>query len=213
MTSTSYPTDKTAILLVDPYNDFMSVRGKLWPLLRKVAKKVNAVENLQTIVTAARAKNIPIVYSPHQRYSKGVFASRKYLHPSQVGQLSAHVFEDGKFGGAFFAPLAPQEGDLIASQHACSSGFAETDLHEKLTALGITHIIIIGFLSNTCIEATARSAVDLDYHVTLVTDAVASWSPKDHQAAVASNYQLLGQIVTTTEPLVQLLDTFGETNV
>lgn len=78
-----------------------------------------------------------------------------------------------------------------------------------LTDRGISHLIIVGYTSNTCIEATTRSAVDLDYHITLVNDAVASWTPKDHHVAVAVNYECLAQTVTTTEALVQLLETLG----
>ncbi|MEO2047030.1 MAG: isochorismatase family protein, partial [Pirellulales bacterium] len=70
-------------------------------------------------------------------------------------------------------------------------------------------VFSFGYTSNTCIEATTRSAVDLDYHITLVNDAVASWTPKDHHVAVAVNYECLAQTVTTTEALVQLLETLG----
>lgn len=209
----TFPVENTAILVVDPYNDFMSARGKLWPLLRKVTKQVRAIENLQRIVSAGRVSGISIVYAPHRRFETGQFAGRKYLHPSHVGIKSFRVFEEGKFGGQFFGPLSPKEGDLISSPHVCSSGFAETDLHEKLTTRGITHVIIVGYTSNTCVEATARSAIDLDYHTTLVTDAVASWTPEDHHAAVAVNYESLGQIVTTTDVLLQVLEKLGGSDV
>lgn len=39
MTET-YPPDHTALLLVDPYNDFLSEGGKLWPLAAAVAMEV-----------------------------------------------------------------------------------------------------------------------------------------------------------------------------
>jgi nicotinamidase-related amidase len=209
MTVPAFLIEKTAIVVVDPYNDFMSSRGKLWPLLRKVSKQVNAIANLQRIVSAGRSKGIQIVYAPHRRYETGQFSDLKYLHPSHVGTKRFRVFENGKFGGKFYEPLSPKEGDLISSHHSCSSGFAETDLHEMLTDRGISHLIIVGYTSNTCIEATTRSAVDLDYHITLVKDAVASWTPKDHHVAVDVNYESLAQTVTTTEALVQLLESLG----
>ncbi|TWT79661.1 Peroxyureidoacrylate/ureidoacrylate amidohydrolase RutB [Planctomycetes bacterium CA13] len=209
----AFSNEDTAIVVVDPYNDFMSARGKLWPALRRVSKQVNAIKNLQRIISTGRMSNVPIVYAPHQRYRTGQFAGRKYLHPSHVGIKSLRVFEDGKFGGQFFGPLAPIEGDLVSSPHACSSGFAETDLHEKLRGRGISHIIIIGYTSNTCVEATARSAVDLDYRITLVSDAVASWTPVDHHAAVSVNYPCLTSDVLTTEALVPLLRQLGDAHV
>jgi nicotinamidase-related amidase len=205
MTSTTYPKSKTAIIIVDPYNDFMSWRGKLWPLLRKVSLATNIKENLQKIVAAGRGNDLLIAYAPHRHYVSGQFADAKYLHPSQVGIQSFRVFEKGSFGGRFYDALVPQPGDVISSSHKCSSGFAETDLHEQLAKNGITHIVIIGYTSNTCVEATARSAVDLDYHVTLITDAVASWTSEDHHAAVGVNYKALASQVTTTEQVIKSL--------
>ena len=105
MTVPTFLIEKTAIVVVDPYNDFMSARGKLWPLLRKVSKQVNAIENLQRIVSAGRSKGIQIVYAPHRRYETGQFSDRKYLHPSHVGTKRFRVFENGKFGGKFYEPL------------------------------------------------------------------------------------------------------------
>ncbi len=205
MTVPELPTKGSAIIVVDPLNDFMSWRGKLWPLICKVSKQVGTIENLHRVVSAGRESGIPIVYAPHRRYKKGQFSDRKYLHPSHIGIKSFRVFAEGKFGGQFFGSLSPQKGDLISSPHACSSGFAGTDLDAQLKGAGITHLIIIGYTSNTCVEATARSAVDLDYHVTLVTDAVATWTPADHHAAVAVNYGFLGQKVVTTEELLQVV--------
>ncbi len=97
MTAPAFLIEKTAIVVVDPYNDFMSARGKLWPLLRKVSKQVNAIENLQRIVSAGRSKGIQIVYAPHRRYETGQFSDRKYLHPSHVGiTASSDTFYPGQ---------------------------------------------------------------------------------------------------------------------
>lgn len=200
-----YPDGQTAILLVDLYQDFLSTRGQAWPLLRTVAKQVNLIENLKSIVKAGRDQGLPIFYAMHLRYRPGNYAGLKYLSPSQAGIQFAKTFKAGAFGSEFHPDFIPQPEDIIASEHACTSGFGGTDLHEKLQKNGISHLIIVGLLSNTCIESTARSAVDLDYHVTLVTDAVASWTPKDHQAAVEFSYPHIGHIVTTTDKLISTL--------
>jgi len=213
MLSQTYPLGSTAIVIVDPYNDFMSCRGKLWPFLRKVSLKYSVRENLKRIVAAGRENGVPIAYAPHRHYVSGQFSGRKYLHPSHVGIQLTRVFDEGKFGSRFYDPLLPQQGDLISSYHTCSSGFAETDLHEQLRLRDISHIIIIGYTSNTCVEATARSAVDLDYHVTLVTDAVASWSPEDHYAAIGVNYNELASLVTSTSNIIKDIQTLGQDHV
>ena len=201
-----YPKDKTAIVLVDPYNDFLSKWGKGWPLVKLVAKDVNLLENLSAVVRVGRELKIPIAYAPHHRYKKGSLAGRKYLHPTQVGTEMLNFFSANKFGGDYYHELRPATGDIVASEHLCSSGFAGTNLHEELSKRGISHIVLIGMITNSCIEATARSALDLDYHVTLVTDGVAAFSPREHAATIEHNYPLIGHVVTDTQRLIPSLE-------
>ena len=46
------------------------------------------------------------------------------------------------------------------------------------------NLILIGLIANTCIESTARFAVELGYHVTLVRDATAATSTKGDPPAL-----------------------------
>lgn len=193
----------TALILVDPYNDFLSKRGQVWLMLKNVALSNGMIGKARSILEAARHNGMTVAYAPHHRWRPGALTGRKYLHPTQFMQERSHIFAEGRFGGKLLAELAPAEGDIIASEHSCSSGFAGTDLHDQLQALSITHLVIIGLVTNSCIEATARSAVDLGYHVTLVTDAVAAFAPIEHDLTIRENYPRIGHLVTDTSTLLQ----------
>jgi len=69
------------------------------------------------------------------------------------------------------------------AKHWAQSGFANTDLDFQLKQHGKTHVILIGLLANTCIESSGRFAMELGYHVTLVRDATAAFSPEMMHAA------------------------------
>jgi len=194
-----YPSKNTALILVDPYNDFMSSKGKAWPMVKKVTKQVNLIAHMEAITERCREQGWVIAYAPHHRFKKGSFSDRKYLHPSQILQKMSASFKADSFGSEFYESVQPHEGDIISSEHDCSSGFTGTDLHEQLKQKEVTHVVLAGFLSNTCIESTARSALDLGYHVTLLKDAVSAWSPEDHKAAVDVNYPLLAHRLTNTD--------------
>jgi len=196
---------QTAVLVVDPYNDFLSRRGMLWPVVRSVVNSTGLISNVKSILEAFRERRMTIAYAPHHRFREGSFAGRKYFHPSQFIQSKSRIFSVGKFGGEFLPELAPVAGDIISSEHLCSSGFADTNLHEQLQAVGITHLVIVGMVTNSCIEATARSAVDLGYHVTLVVDAVAAFSPIEQSLAIKENYPEIGHVVTDTSTLLTSL--------
>ena len=204
-----YPKGKTALLVVDPLNDLISEGGMAWPMSGEVIQEVKAVEHIENLLSVSREKGIEVAYAPHHRYREGSYAERKYLSPTHIAQLGpGHMLSQGTWGGDFAERLAPKENEFVASEHACSSGFAGTNMHAHLTEKGITHIIVVGMITNSCIEATVRSAIDLDYHVTLVTDAVAAFSTMEHEQATKERYPLLGHIVSTTEDIVQTLKTY-----
>ena len=201
-----YPKDKTALLVVDPLNDLISEGGMAWPMSGTVIQQVGTVQHIEDLLRITREKGIKVAFAPHHRYREGSYAERKYLSPTHIAQLGpGHMLSQNTWGGDFAENLAPNENEFVASEHACSSGFAGTNMHDHLTENGITHLIIVGMITNSCIEATVRSAIDLDYHVTLVTDAVAAFSPLEHEQATKERYPLLGHAVSTTENIIQTL--------
>jgi nicotinamidase-related amidase len=186
----------SALVVVDPLNDFLSRRGKGWPMLREVAGKVNLVANINAAITAARGRDIPVVYAPHRAGHE--CGGLQYSTPNQeLSRLSG--FFNG-YGGRFYSELAPAPGEFVATAHAVSSGFGGTDLDAHLRSIGVGQIVICGLLSNTCIESTARHGVDLGYHVSVLSDAVAAWTPADHAAAVDGSLPLVThQVMSTAE--------------
>ena len=65
MTHPVYRAERTGLLLFDPYNDFLSHGGKLFPLLKEVADEVHLLDNLRATVAAARAADVQ-VFSTHK---------------------------------------------------------------------------------------------------------------------------------------------------
>ena len=96
-------------------------------------------------------------------------------------------FEYGTLGGEFRSEFAPEPGEIVASEHWCSSGFANTDLDLQLKKHGIHQLIVIGLIAYTCIEATVRYAAELGYDVTVVRDAVADYTDEMIHAALDIN--------------------------
>jgi hypothetical protein len=83
--------------------------------------------------------------------------------------------------------FAPQPGAIVAQEHWCSSGFANTDLDLQLKKHGIHRLIVTGLLAHTCVESTVRFAAELGYDVTMVKDATASFTDEQVHAALRIN--------------------------
>jgi nicotinamidase-related amidase len=200
----SYVPSTTSILLVDPYNDFLA-EGKLWPRAKAVAEQVDLLDHLRAIVKVARDKGLKIYFVPHHRWEPGDYATWNHPTPYQLAGAERQSFAKGTWGGTFHDDFQPQHGDIVVHEHWYSSGFANTDLDLQLKQFGVSHVIIIGMIANTCIKATGRFAAELGYHVTLVKDATAAFSTDAMHAAHDINGPTFAHAILTTEELVEQL--------
>ena len=66
-TTQIYPAGRTALLFVDPYNDFLAEGGKLWPRVAEIAKAMHAAHDLNgpTFAHAILASKELIARLPH----------------------------------------------------------------------------------------------------------------------------------------------------
>jgi nicotinamidase-related amidase len=205
MPDAPYDLPRTGLLLVDPYNDFLSEGGKLWPSAKEVAEEVGLIAHLRAIVDAARRNGVQIFYVPHQRWKPSNYAKWKHPSPSQRRAGEIQPFAQGTWGGEWHPDFVPQDGDVIIREHWAQSGFANTDLDQQLKQHGIEKIIIIGMLANTCIESTGRFGMELGYHVTLVKDATAAFSHEAMHAAHDVNGPTFAHAILTTGELIAAL--------
>jgi len=205
MKDLSYDPTITGLLVVDPYNDFISEGGKIWPRIKAVAEANNCVPHMAEILKAARDAKLRVFFAMHHRYRAGDYESWKYIAPIQRLAWERRSFEYGTWGGEFRAEFVPAPGEIVASEHWCSSGFANTDLDVQLKRHGIQRLIVIGLIAHTCIEATVRFAAELGYDVTVVRDAVADYSDEMMHAALVINMPNYASAIVTTKQLVGAL--------
>ncbi|NUP77246.1 MAG: cysteine hydrolase [Nonomuraea sp.] len=202
VTGNSYEPGRTGVLLVDPYNDFLSEGGKTWPRLKEVAESVGLLDHLRAVVTAAREAGIRVFVVPHRRWEPGDYDDWEHPNPTQRGIQERHTFAKGTWGGEFHPDLLPRDGDIVVKEHWAQSGFANTDLDLLLRQHGITHVVLVGLIANTCLESTGRYAMELGYHVTLVRDATAAFSPEMLHAAHDLNGPTYAHAILTTDDLL-----------
>src|SRR5215475_12324307 len=202
MNTPTYDESISALLVVDPYNDFISDGGKIWPRIKAVAEANGCVPNMVKVLNAARAAKLRVFYAMHHRYRPGDYETWTYIAPIQRATWQHKTFEYGKWGGEFRAEFVPAQGDVVAQEHWCSSGFANTDLDLQLKKHGIHKLIVVGLIAHTCIEATVRFAAELGYEVTVVRDATADYSDEEMHAALDINIPNYASAIISTEEIV-----------
>lgn len=88
MTNLKFDKEITSLLVIDPYNVFISEGGKLWDRLKTVAEANYCVPHMLHILTAARKAELRVFYAIHHRYRQlAVVASRQERTESGSAQL------------------------------------------------------------------------------------------------------------------------------
>jgi ureidoacrylate peracid hydrolase len=198
----------TALLVIDPYNDFISEGGKAWDRVKTTAESNRCVPHMAEVMRAARSAGVRVFYALHHRYRPGDYETWDYMAPVQERAWRTKSFQYGTWGGEVREGFEPQSGDVVAHEHWGSSGFANTDLDQQLKLHGIRHLIVIGLLANTCVEATVRFAAELGYKPTVVKDATASLAPEEMQASLEVNMPNYAAM-TTTSAIIGALSLFS----
>jgi hypothetical protein len=121
-------------------------------------------------------------------------------HPE--GSVATQDLRIRHLGRRFRAEFMPAAGEIVAQEHWCSSGFANTDLDLQLKKHGIHRLIVIGLVAHTCIEATVRYAAELGYEVNVIRDATADYSDEMMHAALDINMPNYATAVVTTKEFI-----------
>lgn len=173
----------TALVLVDIQNDYFD--GGRWP----VDKMQEVSANAARLLANARSKGHAIIHIRHEFQSD-----------------DAPFFRPGTPGAETHASVAPNAEEPVILKHKANS-FQDTSLRQDLDAKGITEITICGAMSQVCIDATARAAVDFGYAVTVVEDACGAKemsfgdqdvsAPQVHAAFMAPLDMLYARVIAT----------------
>jgi hypothetical protein len=98
-TAISYPAHNTALLIVYPYNDFMSEGGKLYERTEETAEAVGYYDdNMRKLIPEVRPAHIQVFIVPHHRWRKGDYKGWKRMNPSQIRVNEDQVFAVGNLG-------------------------------------------------------------------------------------------------------------------
>jgi nicotinamidase-related amidase len=157
-----------AIILVDVQNDFFS--GPL-----KIKRAINITEPLQRLVTAARKKAVPVIYSIDAHYPQDVEVVRKW---------GSHAIK-GTEGAKVIPELEPDLMEDYVVEKRTYSGFYETGLDPLLRSLykgdGVKTVVLGGLHTNMCIRHTAADAFFRGYHIIIAKDGVEAFTAEEHE--------------------------------
>ena len=178
--------DRTALLLID-------VQCGLDAPGLGIRNNPDAERQMAALLHAWRGAGAPLAHVQH--------LSVRPTSPLRPGQPGVEIKPE----------VQPLPREPLFQKHS-SSAFVGTALEAHLRALGVEHVVVVGLTTEHCVSSTARSAADLGFAVTVVSDATAAFGrpgydgrPYDgdaiHRAALVSLQDEFAAIRSTAELL------------
>lgn len=208
--------ERTAIVITDPQNDFLSPEGVAWGVVGESVTENHTVENIETLFKTAKSFDIPVFVSPHYYYPhdhgwKFEGALETLMHNIKMfdrqDPLSLKGFEgSGADWLERYKPYISEKNTTVTSPHKVY-GPDTNDLVLQLRKRGIDKVILAGMSANLCTESHMRELLEQGFEVAVVEDATAAAKVPagDGYQAALTNFRYIASAVVTTEEAVKAL--------
>lgn len=207
---------RTAVVITDPQNDFLSKKGATWGVVGKSVVKNNTVQNIESLFKAAKKNNVPVFVSPHYYYPTDhgwhfEGALEKLMHKIKMFDRKDALSLDGfnNSGADWLSRYNRYIKDgktIITSPHKVY-GPDTNDLVLQLRKRGIDKVILAGMSANLCVESHLRELLEQGFEVAVVKDATAGAQVPEgdgYEAAIV-NFRYLANAVVSTKAAVKAI--------
>jgi ureidoacrylate peracid hydrolase len=180
-----------ALLIVDVQNFNCSWDGGEYAQLGAAEKeqrygyffktlKESALPNMVQLQQACRRAGIEVTYTVVESMTAdGRDRSLDY-------KITGFHVPKGSPDAKMPSELAPGDDEMIFPKTS-SSVFISTNIDYVLRNLGTRYLIIVGCLTDQCVDSAIRDACDLGYLVTVPTDACVTLSAERHEWSLRNN--------------------------
>jgi nicotinamidase-related amidase len=172
--------DRTALLVIDlqkgEYNpDKIAAEPQHAYLFERIREVV--IPNGQKLLAACRAAGVEVIYTVVESLTlDGRDRSLDY-------KVSGIFFPKGAWGAEVLDELKPLPNEIIIPKTS-SSLFNSTNFEYVLRNLGVEYVMVMGVVTDQCVETAVRDGCDRGFMMTLVDDACATFSEQRHKESL-----------------------------
>lgn len=193
---------KTALVVIDMQNYFMKpgFQGEV-PMAREIVPDVN---RLATGVRAAGGHVVWIKNCTDDTMESWSVFQNDLMTPERRDNRY-ETMDTSHEGHALWPELVVEPGDVEMVKKRFSAFIqGSSDIIGHLRDRGIDTVLIAGTATNVCCESSARDAMMMNFRTTMVHDALATYTDKEHNAALSAFYALFGDVMSIDETLAAL---------
>ncbi len=179
----------TALVVIDAQNDFCSVGGLMANNGQDMSTMPAAIAQIDKLLATARAAGVLVVYIQNQMLPGKRSTSGAWLRFLTAKNRTTGMMDDqhcclvDSWGAEIVDALTPQKDEIVVKKWR-SSAFVGTNLDMVLKVNNIKSVVCCGFVTQGCVESTARDAGFYDYYPVVIEDAVANSHPELHAASL-----------------------------
>jgi ureidoacrylate peracid hydrolase len=193
---------KTALVIIDMQNAFLEPGGPIEvPAAREIVAPINRAAQ------ACRELGVPVIWiRSHHPRNGGDWRHffDHFVRPERREAAAAHLSADAH-GSQFYPEMDLRDDDyiVIKNRYSCFVP-GSSSLERLLRNMGRDTIVLCGTKTNVCVESTARDGMMIDLRVAVLSDATATLSDIEQQAALNILIQEFADILTVDEVLDEL---------
>jgi nicotinamidase-related amidase len=209
--------DRTALVLTDLQNDFLTRGGNGWSLLSDSYRKLDTVANLERLLKTAKESGLTVLVSPHYYYptdhhwSAPGSATEVLMDQISVFQRRGPLTLEGFAGSGAdfpeqFKPYLDDDRTVVLSPHKVY-GSSTNDMLLQLRKRRIEKVIIAGPAGNLCVEAHFRDLLEQAFEVAVIRDAIGGTMNEEGDGVQAAlvNFRFMAHALWTTQEAVRLM--------
>ena len=189
---------RTAVLVVDAqmseFNDEKRA-AQPWYVDQIEARALPA---MQRLIASVRSRGGEIVYTVIEALTRDG-RDRSLDH-----KLSDIFVPKGHPDAQVIPGIEPEEDDIVLPK--TSSGvFNSTNLNYVLRNLNIENVIVVGFVTDQCVDMAVRDGADLGYYMVCAADGCATYTEERHETALKAfggycRVQTVDEVLETFAP-------------
>ena len=176
---------RTALLVVDVQMDFAGADGAMARAGADLSGVGPALDRIEALIAAARGAGVTVAFAR--------VVTRDDTDSTALRTLSARRGEppdalalcrEGEPGSDYHR-VQPLPGDIEATKRLFNA-FHGTRLEADLRARGVDTLVVVGFTTHCCVDATCRDAFHRDFNVFVVSDATDAYAADLHHGSLVA---------------------------
>lgn len=190
----------TALVVIDVQEDFVGPTGAMARIGVDMSGVEPALDRIATLIAAARAVGAIVAFARVVSSEKTDSNALKLLNARKGRPPHAiAICREGEAGADYFR-VRPEPGDIEAPKRLFNT-FHATTFDADLRARGVDTLVVVGFTTDCCVDATCRDAFHRDYSVFVVSDATDAYASDLHAGALKALQKNVALITDTASVL------------